>query len=204
MDIKIIAAGLACATVVGGGAVGVGIANSPKIVMANAISGVVEDVLERDEIKPIYDMVKHGSLEASISSWNENGYNYLEGQAYSGKIYFSKDALMLEDVSVRIDSFEVNGSAYISSDVLYIAEDEILGDAYGVKLADLGTELDNSIFAYNSGSKYSLGNVMESDDYDQLIESLEGSKSSKKMTKDAKKIAKTYSKNFAKIVGNHA
>ena len=204
MDVKIIAAGLVCATVVGGGAVGVGVMNSPKIVMANAITGVVEDVVERDEIKPIYNMLKKGSLEASISSWQEDGYNYLEGQSYSGKIYFSKDALMLENVSVKIDNFQVNGSAYISSDLFYVEEDKILGDAYGVKMDEIAKDLDDSIFAYDSSSKYSLKNVMDEDTYEQLLESFEGSKNSKKMSKDAQKIAKRYSKKIAKIVGKHA
>ena len=204
MSVKMVAAAVVGGVAVVGSSIGVGVANSPKVVMANAVKGAVEDVLERDEIKPIYTMLKGGSLQASISEWSENGVNYLDKQSYSGKVYFSKDALMLEDVTVQIDTFKLQADAYLSSDFVYINEDKILGDAYGFKMEDLAGDLDDSIFAYDSGSKYSLKNVMDEDMYDQLMESLESGAKSKKMTKEAEKIAKRYAKKIGKIIAKHA
>ena len=201
MNIKMIVAAAACVTVAGGGVTGAVVANTPKAVTSNALSGMVEDVLARQEIEPLYNMLKQGSLEASLSSVKSDGVEQLQNASISGKIYFSKDAFMAEDVKVKYGSLNIAGQAYISSDLIYVQEDNVLGDAYGINIKSLAKDLEDSIFAYGSGSKYA---IQDEEAYEKLIETLDQSLKFDKMRKDLEKIGKKYVKKIAKIVMNNA
>ena len=199
MTIKMIAAVAACTTVVGGGVTTTAVMNSPKIVTANAISRMFEDVLAREEIEPIYNMLKGGSLEAQVSEVMLKGANKMKG-TYAGKVYFSEDALMLEDVMVQYGNFKIDADLYVSQDTIYLSEQEVLGGEYGINMDTLAKDFEESIFAYGSGSKYAIS---DEDIYETLLEAFEDATTSKKATKDAKKILKKYLKKAAKIINNN-
>lgn len=190
------------AVVLLGGAVGVAAyVNSPEIVAINAVLNVVEDFTQRDEINPLYNMVTQGSLEASASKIEQDGENIMEGSSVSGKIYFSKDALMLQNLDVKLfEDFYASGDIYLSKELIYIKEDEIIGEAYGVKPEEFATDLANSIFAANSGSDYA---IPDEDLYDSLTKSTDDMDIDS-MQKDAEKLLKKYAKELWKIVCEHA
>ena len=199
MTIKMIAAVAACTTVVGGGVTTTAVMNSPKIVTANAISRMFEDVLAREEIEPIYNMLKGGSLEAQVSEVMLKGANKMKG-TYAGKVYFSEDALMLEDVMVQYGNFKIDADLYVSQDTIYLSEQEVLGGEYGINMDTLAKDFEESIFAYGSGSKYA---IPDEDIYETLLEAFEDATTSKKATKDAKKILKKYLKKATKIINKN-
>ncbi len=200
MTIKMIAATAACVTVVGGGVTTTAVVNSPKVVTANAISSMIEDVFAREEIEPVYNMLKGGSLEMQVSEVKEKDVDLLNGTSCSGKVYFSKDALMFEDLKMQYGNFKIDADLYLSQDTVYISEEEILDGAYGIKMDTLAEDLEDSIFAYGSGSKYS---IPDKELYETLVEGLEGATNSKKATKDAKKILKKYLKKAVKIINKN-
>ena len=195
---KLIALALVLVVAVGGvgGAV---VLNSPSYVAANALTSFVDDLLDRDEIAPIYSAVTGGSIEASVSNVTSYGDDVFDGKA-SGKIYFAKNKIMLTELNINIDDFEIkNGEIYMSEDVIYVSEDKIVGDAYGVKLSELADNLADSIFAADSGSDY----AMDKEIYEKLMDALE-STDNKKLTDDAEKLIKTLVKDLFKIVLDNA
>lgn len=184
------------------GGVGAGVyLNKPEVVAANAISGFVEDFVEREEIAPIANMLKKGSLEFSLSKINKGDMNYLEDMSVDGKMYFSSKAFMLEDVNVKVRDLKVSADMYVSEDLIYIQEDEILDEAYGIEVENFASNLEDSIFAYGSGSDYA---IPDKDLYEAIIEAMEDPISAKEMRKDVKKITKAYGKDIYKIVCEHA
>ena len=128
MKIKLIAIIVAAVMLVGVGT-GVGVAiytNLPQNVAANAVMGAFEELLERDEVKPLYNTLTKGSITASVEGVTQDDVDLLNGITASGKMYFSNKAFMLEDFQLEYDDFKVKGDLYVSEDMLYISEDEII------------------------------------------------------------------------------
>lgn len=199
MKIKIIAIIVAVVLVAGIGA-GVGFSiynNMPENVAARAVSGAVEDIFERDEIEPICKMLTGGSLSLSVGEISSDTEGVLFDGSISGKIYFSKNALMLKDARFEYEDISVSGDAYVSDEMLYISESEILEGAYGVRFEDFARDLENSIFAYGSDSDYAFE---DQEMYDRIIEYFEDFESSEDMEKDAEKLLKKHGKELWKIV----
>lgn len=182
--------------------VGLGIyLNTPSVLAVRAASRFADDLVARDEFKTITKTLKKGSVEASMSSLKMDDEDLLpEGFAASGKVYFSKNAYMLENLNVKADEFKISGNVYISDKLVYIQEDEILKDAYGIEFDNLAEDFSNSIFAYGSGSDFA---IPDEELYDALITTLENSNDDK-MVKEFEKIVKKYVKDLYKIVCEHA
>ena len=180
---------------------GVVILNSPSIVIARTAKNTVNGFLNRGEIQPLYSTVNGGSLEFSLGEMSETDDDgekdvFFDGKA-SGKLYFSKKALMLSDLDAEIDDFKIsNGEVYVSRDTIYVSEDEILDGAYGLNIESLLEDLKNSIFAHNSGSDYELDEEI----YEQITDVLEKLEENSKLEKDVRKLSKTILKDLAKIV----
>lgn len=188
--------------VAGGATVGV-IANLPQNVFASSIVGVYEDFLDREEIAPIYNMMQKGSLSFSMSKMIEDDENYLEGQSYSGKMYFSADkGFAIQDLKIKNEDFKLDGNLYYDMNTLYIEESEILGGAYGITRNSAADDLDESIFAYGE-SKYSIG---DQDLYEALLDALDatGDMKAKDQKNDLEKLSKKYTKQLWKIVSKNA
>ena len=188
---------------VGAAVVGIAVMNSPKIVAANALKGAVEDVFEREEIEPLYKTLTGGSVQFHVSDircYDEDGLDEIEDFYLEGKLYMSKDALMLENFNYSENSTHLYGEAYLSKDEIYVYESNILGNSYGAKFSDLADDLASSIFAADSGSKY----AMSKETYENVMKALEQSDAYKSMEKDANKLAKDVVDDIWKIVIDNA
>ena len=176
----------------------------PSVVAGIALKDAANGLMNRGEIKPFLKTAAGGSVEASLGDIkyvDEDGEEeeIFEGSV-SGKIYFSKDALMLSNVKAEVGDFKIDGEAYISRDLIYVREDEILEDAYGVNMDTLADDLANSIFAPGSGSEYELDEEI----YDIITDVLENLESNPDLEKDATKLVKTVVKDVIKIVLDNA
>ena len=134
--------------VAGSGVVGVAIhSNQPEVVVRNAILGAVEDLLKRDEIAPLVSMLEKGSLEIGLKldskelAFVDSGIGDLTA---GGKIYFSDDSLMLDDLFVSADKITFEGEAYLSEDLIYVANDDVLEGGYGVIRGKMEKAFNNS------------------------------------------------------------
>lgn len=195
----IIAIAAAVVVAVGGSVTVAVVLNTPENVIARTISNFASDVLEREEIDPIVDTLKGGSVSLDLKSTDDES-SYLTGTDISGKLYFSNKALMLSNLNAKIGTVEMAGDAYISADAVYVKESEILDGAYGAKFSELSNELANSIFAYGSGSDYAL----DEETYDRLISLFDSIKENKNLEKDAKKLLEKVFKDLWKIVVDNA
>ena len=190
------------ALAVGGTVVAVTILKEPAVVATNALGGLAKDALERDEIKPFCELFTSGSIEASLDGMKVNGYDSFGDSSISGKLYFSEDAFMLRNVKVNLADGDVklNGDAYISEDVVYVNEQEILGGTYGINFSSLADDFSNSIFAADSGSVYAL----DKETYDAIMKRLDNVSENKMMQRDLEKLSRRVFLDLWEIVLDHA
>lgn len=203
MKTKLVAILLSAVLLLGGATIGLAVYNNtPEVLARNAILGMFQDLIQRDEINPLYNMVTQGSLEVSMSEFQEDGEDLLDNTALSGKLYFSKKALMLENADVKLfgGDFHASGNIYISDELIYIKEDHILGGAYGISPQELSGDLKNSIFAPDSGSEYAFP---DEEIFDAITETSD-SANLEEMKKDAEELLKKYIKQVWKIICDDA
>lgn len=177
---------------------------SPKAVALRSIKNFTEDIVKRDEVKPIYKTLKGGSVEVSLDKLiekdGEDEDDLLDGDYYAGKIYFGKNKLMIDNFDSKIGGTKLEGQLYISDDEIYITEENILDGTYGIKFKDLAKDLKDSIFAPDSGSDYEI----PEDVFDSIINALESIDEISKVEKDASKTIKKVYKNVIDIVLKNA
>ena len=97
---KIIALIVTALIVIGVAAGATVIANRPETVVRNALTGVAEDFLARDEFSTVLKVAQQGSAELQASYGKD-----AEKIDASGKIYFSKDAFYLENLNFEKSDF---------------------------------------------------------------------------------------------------
>ena len=173
-------------------------ANAPGVIVKNSISGVFDDLAERKEIAPILKMAEKGSLSLDVNS-EESDFDVKLG----GKIYFGKnDKVYIENLFVESDNIELSADAYFDGDYAYIDNEEILGGAYGIARGELADEFAESIFAYGSGSEFSLVDQVK---YNEILAFLKAidSETDKDFQKDYEKLVKKYSKLVMRSVNRH-
>lgn len=191
-----------CVGIVGTGGVAAGVYfNTPEVVAINSVKNFVDDLLDRDEFSAVNNMIDGGSLEASLSEISNEGENLLEDASFSGKLYFSKKAYMLEDLSIKIKEAKINADIYGSYDLVYISEKNILDGAYGTTPGDIADEFADSIFAYGSGSEYE---ITDKETYDTILDTLKSLDTATDIGKDANKVIKKVTKDIYKIVVDNA
>lgn len=147
--------------------------NTPTLVASKAFENV-GNILERQEIKPLVDVFTRGSLAFETKNPN-NVSDYV-----SGKFYFSKDAIMLDNFELSIDNYEIIADAYISRDEIYFGEEEILERRFGFNFDTFLDDLNNSIFMPGSGSTYEL----DEEAYEMITEIFEYKGKNKELEKD--------------------
>ena len=131
--------------------------NQPETVAFDSLIGVADDLAARDELSPITSMLKNGSLFLGISkAEDENGNSVIGNLGAYGKIYFSENAVALEDIDIHYNDIWVYGDAYLSDEMILVSESKILDGTYGAKRNALALSFENSIFAYGSESKYAI------------------------------------------------
>lgn len=155
---------------------GVGLAaalNTPTLVASKAFKNVT-NILERQEIKPLVDVFTRGSLAFETKNPKD------VSDYANGKFYFSKDAIMLDNLELSIDNNEIIADAYISRDEIYFGEEEILERRFGFKFDTFLDDLNNSIFMPGSGSTYEL----DEEAYEMITEIFEYEGKNKELEKD--------------------
>lgn len=190
---KIIIAAIACVTCVGGGVTTGVVVNSPEYVMSHAISSAVEEVLEREDLSYIFDVLNQGSVEVN--------YNAEKNMSFGGKVYFGLEdsKIYVENASININNsdmyFATSANMYISKDMMYIENEDYLDGAYGLKFKKLSEQLKNSLF-FND-SKYKIP-----DEYKDIIEDFVEyyEEDYPKLQKDLNKLYKDYAKKLGKLV----
>lgn len=190
-----------------GGVIGttVGINNSPKVVAMKAITNAVEDFTKRDEIAPILNAMNGGSLSFKVEGDEMEDIIGSEGKVeVSGKIYMNldKEAVMLDEFVLDMADISLSGQAYLSRDLLYITNKEILDGTYGLERGSLVKNLRKSVFAPDSDTEY----AMSEEDFKTLEEFCElmDDKVDVKMQKDLQKVYERYMKKAWKLVGEYA
>lgn len=192
--LMILAAGAILA--VGAAVAGFIVVNKPSTVVLKSVVNVLEDTLEREELELLSDAFTGGSVAFSLDSvTDEDGYNYIEDSHFRGKLYTSKDALMLTDVDVQVSGNKFGGELYVSKDEAYITEEEVIDGSYGLKFKELVEQLDDSIFAPDSGTDYEMPEEV----YDMITQALEKVDENEKMVKDFQKLAEKLIKKVWKI-----
>ena len=163
---------------------------SPKYVTLRSVNNFVEGITNRDEVKPIYNTLKKGSVDFSLENLTEidsDGYSYdvLDGDYYSGKLYFGKNKIMLDKFNSSISGVKLIGQVYMSDEEMYVSEEKILGGSYGIKYSDLLKEFKDSILAPDSDSDYAL----DEETYDNIVSILENIENINDLSADVNKTA---------------
>ena len=129
--------------------------NQPENVVMNSITDAYNDFFERDEIKPVYNMLYGGSFEFN-SDVSDRG----DDIKIAGKLYFDESEIMLENFIYEYDdgyfNFNVNGNIYVSEEMIYIQEDTFFSEGFGIVYNELVDEVSNSILAPGSQTDYEL------------------------------------------------
>ena len=204
MSSRLIVVVAALVVVLGLSGVGIAVLNSPENVAMRSVANFYDDFLARDEFATISKVLTGGSMEFSLSSVKEmdddGSYEELfEDTSFAGKFYFNEDAIMLKDFDIKVEGTRIDGEAYFSKDQFYLQENRILKGAYGVDISKLAEELENSIFAPDSGSDYE----MDEEIFDNLIETL-NTINDEDLEKDLTKLVETVVKDALDIVMNNA
>ena len=179
------------------GGIGVAAYNStPQAVTKNVVSNAVENLANREELEPVKQVLTGGSVEiraADLKVDDEATFKFEAG----AKLYFSPDAFYLQNLNVKGYGVDLSADAYISEDLIYVKENDVLGGAYGVIKKELAKELENSIFAPDANTDYAL-NETTFEELMTFCDSLKNTKA-KDMQKDLEKLLDRYMKEFWKI-----
>ena len=155
--------------------IGVGIyKNQPENVAFDALIGTPSEFNARDEVRPVVNMLKQGSLYFGIKEAKDaSGESVIGDLGAYGKIYFSEDAVMVKNLDVLYNDIWVYGDIYASEDLLYVSDEKILEGSIGIDRKALSLSFQNSIFDYYSNSKYSIEDVSTYNDIMRLMYAIE-------------------------------
>ncbi len=190
---------LVIALAIVGVGVGVGVyANNPKTVVRNSVGDVFGDLAEREEIKPVVNVLTQGSVDFSLSSEIDE-----EKAELSGKVYFGEKEFFFEHLAIKAADKKLDANFYMGEEYAYITNRNILGGTYGVVYDDILKNFKKSIFAYGSGSEYA---IEDEEIYNAIVDILEISqrKELEEMYEDFNEIYEHYTKFLVKSFENHA
>ena len=190
---KIIIAIVAALTVCAGTATGATVyMNQPEVVARNAMADAIEGFFEREEVAPLLNMVTEGSLEVNAkSSIEDEGVPaWLKDAEAGGKIYFSENALMVEGLFAKADDIDLSADAYLSDDLMYVTNDDILGGSWGVIRGEMAEAFEDSELIEMIG--------MPTEAEDAILEVLEAYDN--KMGDDLRKDIEKYTEKYLKVV----
>ena len=178
--------------------------NTPTNIALRSIKNLANDFSSRDEISPICETLTGGSIKVSLDSitetYNGETEDLFENSYISGKLYFSKEGMMLKDFDSMIYGNKFAGEAYLSTDEFYIQEDYILDGAYGVNILTLAKELENSIFAPDSNTSYE----MDEQTYNRLVSALNNISEESNLKDDITNLIESTIEDVLKIITENA
>ncbi len=181
----------------------IGVFNTPENVAARALSGALEELEKRDEIAPLTKILSGGSVALSIEDDGLYELMGAEGDVeLGGKIYFSEDAVMMDDLLIKMDDQSLSGSIYFSEDKIYVENDEILNGAWGLERGELADSWANSLFDPDSDSDM----AMDEETFDMIYEIFKALDENvdKELLKDLEKVIERYQKQAWKLICKYA
>ena len=131
--------------------------NTPEAAFRNSLASFATDLVAREELKPLVNMVQGGSLEikfdmdfekAAASVGEKSSGNVSAG----GKFYFGEKSIFLKnlyaDVNLPEDEieFDVSGDLYVSPDYIYVANESILGGTVAIIRGEMEKAFKESVF----------------------------------------------------------
>ena len=196
---KVIIIIIAAVLVLAGGATFGTVYNQPENVAIRSFADAFDELLSRDELSVVESVVDGGSVSFDLDEVThlveeENEYASDEtlfganGETLIGKLYISPDELFLKNFEYYDGNIDIIGEAYVSDSLIYVNETETFYASVGIEIDNLKKQLEDSIFAYDSGSKYSLKKLtdMTEDEYEKLLDSLDTSDDKTELAKDAR------------------
>ena len=174
--------------------------NQPEVVVRNAMIGAIDDLLERDEISPVVNMLEKGSLEvkADVDMKALGAVAGIDGIKAGGKLYFSDDAFMIDNLNVKAGELDLSADAYIGEELMYVSNEEILGGSWGIIRGEMSNALDDSMLVDWLKLDDKTKEVLE-----KLLESYDEGKD-KELKKDLEKYIKKYVKTIVLAIEKNA
>ena len=182
---------------IGASVTAIAISEMPENVALRSVSNAIGDFAKREEFDSMTSSLYGSSISASFSTFSHEGEDLLENCSFNGKIYISRNALMLADVSLVDGDKRLAGELYLSNKKVYVKEDHILGGTYGANLSKLESQLKSSIFAPNENSSIALSEK----DYNRIVKLLNDDGS---FTKDAEKLADNVTADLWRLICDYA
>ena len=195
MKFKLLAIIISAIAVLGLATTGIVISNDPANVAAKTLANFTEDLSDRIEYQFFEEVFTNGSVSASISEKKGEYSELLPFHNINGKIYFSKNAFMVENFEFRAPYNRITFDFYSSNEEIYVKNEDYLLGAYGIRFNTFERDLSNSIFSPNSDSDYAL----DQERYNYLLELIRISKDKKELKKDFEKLSKRVLKDIWKI-----
>ena len=190
---------IVAAVVVVGTVVGVtAYANQPEVVTRNSVADLLKGFTQRQEIEPVLNMLKEGSLEvnAKLSGDQEEMPEWLADLEAGGKIYFGKREYMLDNLYVKNSTDEISLNAYVGEDLIYVSNEEILDGSWGIIRGEAADAFEDWVMAEElpESVKEAILGALEA--YDDGVD--------KDFTKDFEKLIDKYKKVVVKAIEDNA
>lgn len=131
--------------------------NAPSAVADRVIGNAIDDFVERDEVDYMLSLLSGGSVDVAFKgdvdgvAVNANAKLYLNAEDRE----FMLDLLKLE-AKAEGQKVGLTGSIYLSDELAYVSNEEILKGAYGIERGSLAEGLKNSVLHPESESPYAL------------------------------------------------
>ena len=131
-----------------------------------------------------YDITKYNSA-TSLFGYDKTAdidlINADKSNAFKGTIYFDEDdqSIYIKGLDINYGNVDINGEAYLSPELVYVQESNILGGKYGLALDSLREDIKKSIFKYDVDDdgdpidEYTLANWMTEEEYNALLDAIE-------------------------------
>ncbi len=172
------------------------IINTPSIVMAPTVTSAFSDFMKREDVRQIQNVFENGSVSFDVLDEESN-------TDVSGKLYFNLDEykLMGENIELTRGDISLSGNFYISKNLCYAQNEEILGGTFGIKAGNAAEEFEKSIFAFGSGSKY----ASDEETHDTVYEILSALDKHlpEEMKKDSEKLVTKYLTSLQNIISKY-
>ena len=196
MKKMIIAIVIAVALIISGIVVTIVIINTPSIIMGPTISSAFSELMKRDDLKQIQNVLENGSIE----------FEAVDAESSSdmrGKLYFGLDEqkLMAENIVIKRGEVSLSGNFYASRNLCYAQSEQNLGGAFGIKSGNAAEEFEKSIFAFGSGSEFAVSKEMHDIIYEIL--SAYDEELSEDVKKDYAKLQSRYLANIQNSISKH-
>lgn len=174
--------------------------NNPKVLAKNSIKGLITGLADRQEFAIFDDIVDGGSVEVNYEGRDKSNKLLSSG----GKMYFAKDAVLLDGLNLKLDDKTVDVGLYLGEDYSYIESKCLFGDdAYGIIKGKMLEAFESSMFVYGTDGDYAVKDMDVSNAMQELCWAYDKEQVDE-LVKDIEKIAVRYTKVLEDAVEKYA